>query len=83
MTQEDGSALDLLAGPHVPSTIIGAGGQASLCILCRAFAEIGGRQFSAVVQLIEGQRERLLGREVMNQIVVVFDGPNGLVTFHV
>lgn len=81
LTEEDGHALQLLTGPHVPSSVTGVGGQTSLCVVCRAFATIGGRRFPAMVQLIPGQSDRLLGREVMNQMVVIFDGPNGLVTF--
>jgi hypothetical protein len=83
LIEDDKDALDLLSGPHVPSTVRGVGGQSSLCVVCRAYAEIGGRQFAALVQVIAGQTERFLGREVLNQIVVTFDGPNGQVIFDV
>jgi hypothetical protein len=83
LTENDRDALRLLAGPHAASSVAGLGGLSSLCIACRAFAQIGGRLFPSLIQVIPGQSERLLGREVMNRTVVTFDGPNGQVTFDV
>ena len=59
------------------------GGQVSLCVVCRAFAEFGEHEFPAMVQITPGQSEQLLEREAMNQLVVIFDGPNAKVVFQV
>lgn len=83
LTEDDVDALQLLSGPYTVSFVNGIGGQSSLCLLCPAYAKINGRRFDASIQVIPGQTERLLGREVMNQTVITFDGPNGQVTFDV
>jgi len=79
----DASALRLLSGPYVASTVRGVGGQRVICPICPAYAQIQGRTLEAIIQVIPGQMERLLGREVLNQIVVTFDGPNGQVIFDI
>jgi len=83
LSANDSNALNLLSGPRFAATLGGIGGQSALCVVCRAYAEVGGRQFSALVQVVVGQSERLLGREVLNQVIVTFDGPKGHVTFDV
>jgi hypothetical protein len=46
-----------------------------------SFPTISGHRVPALVQPITGGQERLVGRDVLNQHRVTFDGPAGLVTF--
>jgi predicted aspartyl protease len=41
--------------------------------------EIDGRRYSALIQPIPGGQERIIGRDVLNQQRVLFDGPTGQV----
>jgi hypothetical protein len=41
--------------------------------------EIDGRRFSALIQPIPVGQERIVGRDVLNQHRVLFDGPAGQV----
>jgi predicted aspartyl protease len=41
----------------------------------RAKVEIDGRRYSALIQPVPAGRERIVGRDVLNQQRVLFDGP--------
>jgi len=44
-------------------------------------AEINGAIFPSFIQSLPGGKERILGRDVLNQIKVTFDGPRQQITF--
>lgn len=41
--------------------------------------EIDGRRYSALIQSVPSGHERILGRDVLNQQRLLFDGPAGQV----
>ena len=45
-----------------------------------AKVEVNGSVYNAIVEPV-AERERLLGREVLNQTKVTFDGPSRITTF--
>ena len=45
-----------------------------------AKVEVDGRVYNAIVEP-STERERLIGREVLNQTKVIFDGPSRVTTF--
>jgi len=81
LTEDDADRLNLLSGPLFPASVVGVGSQTSVCLVCRGHAHINKRHYSALIQVIPDQIERFLGREVMNRIIVTFDGPAGKVIF--
>jgi hypothetical protein len=46
----------------------------------RGKVEMDGRRFAAIIQPVTGGNERIVGRDVLNQQRVLFDGPAGQVT---
>jgi predicted aspartyl protease len=73
--------FDLLRSPYytaVSSGIVGAG-ITTLIYLGRG--EIDGRRVPAMIQPVDGGQERIVGREVLNQHCITFDGPAGRVVF--
>ena len=47
------------------------------------YVEINGFVYPALIQVVPGARERLMGRDVLNHLRVTFDGPALKVTFEV
>ena len=45
-----------------------------------ARVEVNGRVYNAIVEPVV-ERERLVGRDVLNHVKVTFDGPSRITTF--
>jgi hypothetical protein len=77
----DCQQLDLYRFPYMTGTSRVYGGGSRPATFYRAHVEIDGRSYPAIV-LPVAAGERLLGRDVLNQCQVTFDGPARTVTFH-
>jgi hypothetical protein len=56
------------------------GGESVPSIVVPGFAEIDNQQYLCYIEPV-AEVERLLGRDVLNQLVVTFHGPEGKVIF--
>lgn len=74
----DGDAIGLRASPYLTITVRGIIGPSVTAVVYRGFVEIGGHSCRSLIQLVNGV-ERILGRDVLNQLRVTFDGPRGRV----
>ena len=57
----------------------GVGGSSVITLSFDVFVTIGGHSYSARLLADLNSPERILGRDVLNQLVVTFDGPAGQV----
>lgn len=75
----DCQAIDLFNSPCVLGTSGGVVGASITTLFYQGKVDIDGRKFSALIQAIPAGQERILGRDVLNQQRVLFDGPAGQV----
>ena len=80
LTPDDLPLSNLGSGPSIPTQTMGVTGQPVAAALYPAFATMNGTEFQCFVQILPSL-ERILGRDVLNQIRVIFDGPNNQVEF--
>jgi hypothetical protein len=73
--------IDLFNSPYFTSRSRGVVGPSVTTLVYRGYAEIDGLHFPALIQAISGVTERILGRDVLNQMKVTFDGPQNRVSF--
>jgi len=76
----DCAVIDLFNSPYLTgltSGVLGGGGPA---LIYRGHAEIDGNRYTALIQPVAGGNERIVGRDVLNQLRVLFDGPSRQVT---
>jgi predicted aspartyl protease len=81
LPKADCAALDLFHSPYQTITSHGVIGSGVTALLYRGKAEIDGQRLRAYIQPIEGGRERIIGRDVLNRHRVTFDGPLRRVVF--
>jgi hypothetical protein len=72
--------IDLLLFPYYSGTSHPFGGISRQVTFYAARVEINGRIYNAIVEPVV-ERERLVGRDVLNQTKVTFDGPGQVTTF--
>jgi hypothetical protein len=72
-------AIDLFNSPYITGMAGGVLGASVASLFYRAKIEIDGRRFTALIQPVPGGQERIVGRDVLNQQRVLFDGPAGQV----
>lgn len=72
--------LDPTAG--VPGMISGVGGGRAMTIGYLIWAWLDGREYPCQLQGDPAATERILGRDVLNRLRVLFDGPNAEVVFN-
>jgi hypothetical protein len=72
--------LDPAAG--VPGMISGVGGGRAMTIGYLIWAWLDGQEYPCQLQGDPAASERILGRDVLNRLRVLFDGPNGEVVFN-
>jgi len=60
-------------------TASGVVGASVTTLFYQGKVEVDGRRCSALIQAIPAGQERILGRDVLNQQRVLFDGPAGQV----
>lgn len=73
--------IDLFTSPYFTSQSRGVIGPSVVTLVYRGYAEIDGLHFPALIQAVSGVTERLLGRDVLNQMRATFDGPQNRVSF--
>ncbi len=78
----DCQAIDLYNSPCFTGLAGGVVGAGVATFIYRGIAEIDGQCLPALIQALPNTRERIVGREVLNQLRVLFDGPAGVVTIN-
>ncbi len=82
LPEDDCLAIDLFSSPYLMSLTRGVLGPSVSTLVYRGNVEINGTFYRSLIQPIPGGRERILGRDVLNQVKVTFDGPRRKVIFH-
>ncbi|MBI2997033.1 MAG: hypothetical protein HYY46_01030 [Deltaproteobacteria bacterium] len=77
---DDCQDLDLFLFPYYSGISHPFGGVRRAVIFYGARVEVDGKLYNAIVEPVD-ERERLVGREVLNQMKVTFDGPSRITTF--
>lgn len=77
---DDCQDLDLFLFPYYSGVSHPFGGVRRPVTFYGAKVEVDGRVYNAIVEP-SVERERLIGREVLNQTKVIFDGPSRITTF--
>ena len=72
----DCMAIDLFNSPYLTGMATGVVGASITTLFYRGKVEIDGHRYSALIQAIPGGQERIIGREVLNEMRVLFDGPS-------
>jgi hypothetical protein len=67
--------IDLFNGPYLTGIAAGVVGSAVTSLFYQAKVEIAAQRYPALVQSVTAGHERILGRDVLNQQRVLFDGP--------
>jgi hypothetical protein len=75
----DCTAINLFNSPYMTGIAGGVVGPGVTTLFYRGKVEMDGRHYSALIQPVPNGRERILGRDVLNQQRVLFDGPAGQV----
>lgn len=57
-------------------------GLSEVTLVFRGNVEINGVLYHSLIQPVPEGKERILGRDVLNQVKVTFDGPRSKVIFH-
>lgn len=78
LSEIDGEAIGRRASPYVTSAVRGIIGPTVAAVVYRGTVEIAAHVCRSLIQLVESP-ERILGRDVLNQLRVTFDGPGGQV----
>jgi predicted aspartyl protease len=81
LPDSDCQAFDLFTSPYFTTVASGVMGGSVTTLVYRGKAEINGSRVPALIQPLPGSQERLIGRDVLNQHRVVFDGPMQRVIF--
>jgi predicted aspartyl protease len=71
----DCRAFGLFASQHFTAMAGSVLGAAVPAVIYHAQVEVAGSRYRAFVQPVPGGQDRLLGRDVLNQLRVLFDGP--------
>ena len=74
LPERDGEAIGLRASPYFTIAVRGIIGPSVTAVVYRATVEVGGHYCRSLIQVVESA-ERILGRDVLNQLRVTFDGP--------
>lgn len=80
LLERDCQDIDLFNSPYFTTQSRGVVGPSIVTLVYRGHAEINGLRFPSLIQAIRGATERILGRDVLNQMKVTFDGPHGRVS---
>ena len=78
---EDCAAVSIFSSPFYSSFSRGIDSAPTPTLLYRCFAEIGGHLSAALIEPHPTFDGRLLGRDVLNTFVTIFDGPRRMTTF--
>lgn len=78
----DCTTIDLFSSPYLTGLTSGVLGGGAATLIYRGKAELDGQRYAALIQPLAGGRERIVGRDVLNQLRVLFDGPAGQTTIN-
>ena len=81
LPEDDCATIDLYSSPYLVSRAQGVMGPSVTTLIYRGNAEIDGALYRCLIQPIPEGKERILGRDVLNQARVTFDGPQNTVVF--
>jgi hypothetical protein len=81
LSDGDCPAFGLFNSPYLTGTSGGVVGGSITTLIYRGKAEVNGIRTVAFIQPLPGGQERLIGRDVLNQHRVVFNGPGQRVVF--
>ena len=79
---EECEHFGLFESSSITSQSSGVIGESITSLIYRGFAEIDGLRVEAYIHPLVDPKERLIGRDVLNQHVITFDGPAGRVVFN-
>lgn len=79
LPDRDCAAIDLFNSPYFTGVSAGVIGAAVTTLIYQGKAEVDGKRYAALIQPVPGGHERIVGRDVLNQQRVLFDGPAGQV----
>jgi hypothetical protein len=71
----DCAAFDLFSSPYFTAISSGVVGASVTTLIYQGKAEIAGHLLPALIQPVKGGVDRLAGRDVLNRLRVLFDGP--------
>jgi predicted aspartyl protease len=77
LPDQDCVTINLFNSPYLAGIAGGVVGASITTLFYRGKVEMDGRIYSALIQPIPSGKERILGRDVLNQQRVLFDGPAG------
>jgi hypothetical protein len=78
LPEHDAETISLRSSPYLTGVVRGIVGPSATALAYRAVVELAGHTCRALISVVEGP-ERILGRDVLNQLRVTFDGPAGQV----
>jgi predicted aspartyl protease len=78
----DCTAIDLFRSPYITAMAGGVLGANVTTLLYQGKVELDGQRYTALIQPIPAGQERIVGRDVLNQQRVLFDGPAGQVVIN-
>jgi len=81
LPERDCLDIDLFSSPYLPTLTRGVVGASVPVIVYRGNVEVNGHRFPSLIQFVPEGHERMLGRDVLNQMRVIFDAPANKVTF--
>ena len=79
LPQNDCLAIDLFNSPYFTGVSSGVVGSSVVTLIYHAKAEIDGNRYAALIQPVVSGKERIVGRDVLNQLRILFDGPGARV----
>jgi len=81
LPEQDCQAIDPFSSPYFRTFTHGVVGPRVPVLVYRGNVEIDGQRLASLIQFVPGGQERILGRDVLNQLRVTFDAPANKVIF--
>ena len=69
-------AIDLFNSPYLTGMATGVLGPSVTTLFYRGKVEIDGHRYAALIQSTPSGQERIIGRDVLNEMRILFDGPS-------
>lgn len=81
LPEQDCQTIDLFSSPYLRTFTRGVVGPRVSVLVYRGNVEINGQRLASLIQFLPRGQERILGRDVLNQLRVTFDAPANKVIF--
>lgn len=75
LPERDCEAFNLFSSPYLVGLVSGVIGPTVSTLIYRGKVDVAGVRVAAFVQAVEDGHERIMGRDVLNEYRVLFDGP--------